>query len=55
MTTQSHPEHARPIVAEIPAPTSCCSTAKQEVCCEPAAKPSCCGTEPAAGSGCGCQ
>lgn len=39
-----------------PAPaSSCCSTAKQEVCCEPSEKSSCCGEEATSGGGCGCQ
>ena len=37
------------------ASAQCCTAAKQEVCCEPSEKSSCCGSEATAGGGCGCQ
>jgi hypothetical protein len=38
------------------APSTCCSSAKQDVCCEPSDKADCCGTAAASSAGgCGCQ
>jgi arsenite methyltransferase len=40
-------------MAELTAPSSCCSPAAQEACCEPSEKDACCETG-AAGGSCGC-
>ena len=35
--------------------SACCSSEKQDVCCEPSGKASCCGAGSSHGAGCGCQ
>ena len=51
----------RRILTQTPSPdvpeaaSPCCSSEKQEVCCEPSEKSSCCGTDATADGGCGCQ
>ena len=59
-TSQDLLEHTRRILTqtaepEAPAASACCSSEKQEVCCEPSEKASCCGTDSGSGTGCGCQ
>lgn len=59
-TTPDRIEQARRILGgidtpEAPAPSACCGSAKQAVCCEPSEKASCCGSPNNGAGGCGCQ